>query len=59
MGLQRLVMFGLLGYLAVITVGAGWVADRNLQKCWAKHGVSFACKGDGRYDPRFLTRPMP
>ncbi|MNE93356.1 hypothetical protein D3C80_1911970 [compost metagenome] len=55
--LRNLVVLGLFGYIALITVGAGMVAQNNIEKCWKKHGITLACKGDGRYDPRLLNRP--
>lgn len=54
--LRNLVVLGLFGYFGLWIV-AGVIAQNNMQECWKKHGVTFACKGDGRYDPRMLNRP--
>ncbi|NEJ83154.1 hypothetical protein GR268_42505 [Rhizobium leguminosarum] len=55
---MRLIAFAIIGIPILATFLASQRADRNLQDCWAKDGVTFACHGDGKYDPdRFLRRP--
>ncbi|ANL74262.1 hypothetical protein AMC83_PA00035 (plasmid) [Rhizobium phaseoli] len=55
---MRLIAFAIIGIPIFATFLASQRADRNLQDCWAKRGVNFACHGDGKYDPdRSLRRP--
>lgn len=59
-GLIRLACVGYLCWFAVLLaapIAMGVVSNMNMQDCWKKHGVTFACKGDGRYDDRMLNQP--
>ncbi|MGO7323433.1 hypothetical protein GUK30_32890 [Rhizobium leguminosarum] len=53
---MRLIAFAII----FVPIGATFLAhlesQRNLQNCWKEHGVTFACYGDGKYDPERFAR---
>jgi hypothetical protein len=55
---MRLIAFAIILVPLGATLIAHLASQRNLQKCWKVHGVTFACYGDGQYDPdRALRKP--